>query len=64
MKMGKNLKLKMYNCVGDVTHEFEIEWPHDQMERFVSSTRFVLEGNMEVKYIAERDGLELKEFKK
>jgi hypothetical protein len=62
-KSSKPLKLKIYGPLGDIINEFELDWSHDQMERYASSHRFILEGDIEVAYHPERDnnGLELKE---
>ena len=42
------IKLKVYDCTGSVTDVFEINWPAEYIDKFLTSFRIVIEGQKSV----------------
>ena len=53
------LKLVITNPVGEVIYEMELNWSHDQIERFQYAHNIYIEGEYIVNYRAEMDDLKL-----
>ena len=39
------IKIKVLNPVGDIVHEYEIDWSVDQLDRFIPANRIIIESD-------------------
>jgi hypothetical protein len=43
----EKIKIKILGPVGDINKEIEMDWPAEELERFISSNRIIVEGKDE-----------------
>ena len=54
-EVGEKLKLVITNPIDEVIYEMELDWSHDQIERFQYSHKIYIEGEYTVNYQAQMD---------